>query len=245
MKADPGTQRRLVEVQALDTAIAQVENKARTLPIHDTVKAVATERSQIADAVTEATTRASDAREAETRAEKEVTPVRERLVRNQQRIDAGAGDHKALSGLIDEIASLKRRLAELEDAQLEAMDALEQAEARLAEVTGRSKTIDGELQGLVEQRNTELRELAFVAKQKQSQRAALTATIPADLLALYDKIRARYGGTGVGELTGTRCTACGIEATTTDYARYVAAPPDEVVRCVECDRILVRGRGKA
>jgi predicted nucleic acid-binding Zn-ribbon protein len=41
-------------------------------------------------------------------------------------------------------------------------------------------------------------------------------------------------------LKGRRCTGCGLEANPSDYEHYLAAAADEVLRCEECDRILVR-----
>ena len=63
---------------------------------------------------------------------------------------------------------------------------------------------------------------------------------PADLLALYDKIRVRSGGLGAAALRGHRCSGCQLEATPTALAEYAAAAEDDVLRCEECERVLVR-----
>ena len=64
--------------------------------------------------------------------------------------------------------------------------------------------------------------------------------IPADLLALYDRIRADSGGIGAAPLHRGRCQGCQITLTPADLGRIRAEPADEVVRCEECRRILVR-----
>jgi predicted nucleic acid-binding Zn-ribbon protein len=74
----------------------------------------------------------------------------------------------------------------------------------------------------------------------ESERAQLTVDIPADLLALYDRIRERNGGIGAAKLEGKRCSGCQLEATPSALTHYRDAPADEVLRCEECDRILVR-----
>ena len=62
----------------------------------------------------------------------------------------------------------------------------------------------------------------------------------AELVTLYGRIADRNGGVGAGALQGRRCGACQLEATASALAGYQAAAADEVVRCEECDRILVR-----
>ena len=70
-------------------------------------------------------------------------------------------------------------------------------------------------------------------------RAPLAADLPADLVALYDKIRTETG-LGAALVRSGRCGGCRIELYGADLARVKSAPPDEVVRCEECRRILVR-----
>ena len=65
------------------------------------------------------------------------------------------------------------------------------------------------------------------------------ADISAELLALYDKIRAQ-SGTGAAPLQQRRCGGCQLELNNVDLARMRAAADDEVLRCEECRRILVR-----
>jgi predicted nucleic acid-binding Zn-ribbon protein len=67
----------------------------------------------------------------------------------------------------------------------------------------------------------------------------LAADLPADLLTLYDKIRTE-SGLGAALVRSGRCGGCRIELYGADLARVKSAPADEVVRCEECRRIMVR-----
>jgi predicted nucleic acid-binding Zn-ribbon protein len=67
----------------------------------------------------------------------------------------------------------------------------------------------------------------------------VAAEEPADLLALYEKLRAQHG-VGAAALRGSRCQGCHLSLNTVDLNRIRAAAPDEVLRCEECRRILVR-----
>ena len=62
----------------------------------------------------------------------------------------------------------------------------------------------------------------------------------AELVALYEKIRARENGVGAAALHQRRCPGCRLELTASDVSRLRDAAPDEVLRCEQCQRILVR-----
>jgi hypothetical protein len=57
---------------------------------------------------------------------------------------------------------------------------------------------------------------------------------------LSARIRADAGGLGAALLRGGRCGGCRLELSGSERAQVKAAPPDEVVRCEECRRIMVR-----
>ena len=71
-------------------------------------------------------------------------------------------------------------------------------------------------------------------------RVEVAASMPADLLNLYDKLRAQHGGVGAAALRHRRCQGCNLTLNTVDLNAMRAAPDDEVLRCEECRRILVR-----
>jgi predicted nucleic acid-binding Zn-ribbon protein len=169
-----------------------------------------------------------------------VAPVKERLARNQKRVHDGSLDAKALTSAISEIAHLKARITKLEDQELEAMEAQEAAEAQLAKATQEAAAVEESLRQALAERESVVAEARQEMKGHRAARAAVLEDLPDDLVALYDRLRARYHGVGAARLEGHRCTGCGLEATTADYNRYVAAAPDELLRCTECDRILVR-----
>jgi predicted nucleic acid-binding Zn-ribbon protein len=72
-----------------------------------------------------------------------------------------------------------------------------------------------------------------------SRRDELVSELDADLVALYERQRAR-GGAGAGLLQGRRCGACRIEIDRGELSRIAAAADDDVLRCPECGAILLR-----
>ncbi|MDR0783606.1 MAG: nucleic acid-binding protein [Propionibacteriaceae bacterium] len=240
MKVDSADLVKLLEIQEMDNAIKAAKHKASVLPVHQTIGELTRQRTQLLDDHIAAKTAVLDAGAAQQRAEADVIPVKERLARNQARVDAGEMDPKALSTAIEEIAHLKHRIAALEDAELEAMEASESANSHLAAVIEAVKALESELREQVAARDEAVAQLAQEAKQLGQARAELGAQLPGALMGLYEKIAGRSGGVGVAKLVGHRCAGCGLEATVADYNAYLAAPSDELIRCQECDRVLVR-----
>jgi uncharacterized protein len=77
------------------------------------------------------------------------------------------------------------------------------------------------------------------AKKATEARAMVVADIPAELLALYDKIRSS-SGLGAAALRRGQCGGCREMLSTVELNEIRAAAADEVVRHEECRRILVR-----
>ncbi|HET7723390.1 MAG TPA: C4-type zinc ribbon domain-containing protein [Propionibacteriaceae bacterium] len=241
MKADPGAQRRLLELQAVDTAIGQLDHRVKILPEHALLAERQTRRQALGQRLVAAETALSDATAAQTKAEADLVPVRERLLRDERAIEGGTiTDPKTLKSMVDEIAHLTTRISTLEDEELELMEAVESAQAELTRIQAERTSIEDEMRALMAKRDAAVADLKADLADRRSVRSSLLAELPPALVDSYEKVRARSGGVGAAALQGRRCTGCGIEANPSDYERYLATPPDEVLRCEECDRILVR-----
>jgi predicted nucleic acid-binding Zn-ribbon protein len=105
--------------------------------------------------------------------------------------------------------------------------------ARLGEARSQRDEVERE-------RDETLAEIAKDEEFKSSGRKPLVADLPADLITLYDRIRESSGGIGAALLRGGRCEGCRLELAGSERAAVRSAAPDEVVRCEECRRILVR-----
>ena len=238
MKASPEAQRRLLDLQAIDTALAQLAHRRKSLPELAELDAVARELSALEDQRVRAQVAVDDLDRDIARFEKDIEQVRTRKDRDQVRLDAG-GAVREIEGLQHEIATLNRRQSELEDAELELMEQKETAEQAL---NGVQKQLSdaGQRRAAAEARRDEA--YADIAKEqefKSSSRAPLIADLPVDLVTLYDKIRAE-SGLGAALVRSGRCGGCRIELYGADLARVKSAPADDVVRCEECRRIMIR-----
>jgi hypothetical protein len=147
---------------------------------------------------------------------------------------------KELEGLQHEIATLGRRQSDLEEIVLDVMERLESAQSRAAELGGQREAAAARVTELTAARDRTLAEIDGEADGLRSQRATQAATLDAAMLELYEKIRAQQGGVGAAELRQRRCGGCRLELNNVEINRLRDADPDEVLRCEECRRILVR-----
>jgi predicted nucleic acid-binding Zn-ribbon protein len=240
VKADPTAQLRLLDLQGIDTALAQLRHRRANLPelakINDAVQRADGVRAQ----QLEVRTALDDTAGAQRQLENEVETVRSRAVRDNQRMTAGGLPSKELEGLQHEITSLARRQSTLEDELLEVMEVRETRENELAGFDRELAGIDAERAELDQARDAAFASIDAASETHQHERGALAGEVPADLLALYDKVAAVNGGVGAAALKQRRCEGCHLELAGSELNTVRAAAPDEVVRCENCRRILIR-----
>ena len=106
-------------------------------------------------------------------------------------------------------------------------------EARRTEVAERLDSLESEWQAATQELDAEAARVA-------APRPDIVAGVGADLVALYEKVRASSGGLGAAELRQRRCGGCRLELNNVDLDRIRKAADDEIVRCEECRRIMIR-----
>jgi len=231
---------RLLDVQADDRVLDQLAHRRRTLPEIAILETIGGQLDKIRDNVVRLETQDADMQREQRKIEADVEVVRSRVVRDQQRLDSGAGSAKDLEHTQGEMVSLARRQSELEDQVLEVMERREAVQMELDAERAEFDRLTAEQKDAADRRDAAHSEIDGDAADVTKHRAAMATGLPVDLLALYEKIRASSGGVGAAVLHRARCEGCRLELSGTDLAEVRAAAPDEVVRCEECRRILVR-----
>lgn len=240
MKADPQTQRLLLDLQGIDTKLTQLAYRRRRLPELAELDAVARQVSSLTDQRACAQVDVDDLDRDIARLERDVEQVRTRKEKDSARLASGRGPARELEALQHELTSLNRRQRDLEDAELELMERRETALAALAEVTEKLAEAR-EQRGVVEARRDQaLAEIEAEETGLRDARGPLVARLPTDLVSLYERIRDDTGGVGAALLRSGRCGGCQLELAGSERARVKSAPLDEVIRCEECRRIMIR-----
>ncbi|MCX4848303.1 zinc ribbon domain-containing protein [Streptomyces sp. NBC_00893] len=241
MNAAPADQIRLLDVQALDVRLSQLAHRRKSLPEHAEIESLTSDLSQLRDLLVASQTEESDTAREQTKAEQDVDQVRQRAARDQQRLDSGAvTSPKDLESLQREITSLAKRQGDLEDIVLEVMERRESAQERVTELSDRVSAVQAKADDATARRDAATKELDEQAATVTKEREVVAGSVPADLLKLYDKLRAQQGGVGAARLYQRRCEGCRLELNITEVNDVKAASPDTVLRCENCHRILVR-----
>ena len=240
MKAAPDVQLRLLDLQEVDTTLDRLNHRRRTLPELAEIGRLTARADELRDQVVTAETEVSDVSREQSKAEADVDQVRVRAERDRKRLDAGqVSSPKELENLQSEIESLGRRQSELEDGVLEIMERRETAEAHRDELGAERDRVGGELSALTDKRDAAQGELDAELAQAGGSRDEIAKEIPGDVLALYERLRGQYG-TGAAALKAGRCEGCKLALSTVDLNEIRTSAADEVTRCPECRRILVR-----
>lgn len=143
---------------------------------------------------------------------------------------------KELQELQNEVAALKRYLATLEDRQLEAMLACEEAEStHLAALANLQAT-----QARFNEQNRSLRQeqasLQREVEKLEAERQAIANAIPVEYIEVYNQLRQQRGGVAVAGISDNTCAACGSGLTPAQ--QQAARSAAQIVHCPSCGRIL-------
>ena len=240
MKADPTHQVKLLDVAELDSRAAQLRHQRAHLPELAEIASLEAERTEITDQVRDARIVVDDLTVEQTKADREVEQVKARRERDRTRMDSGQiTQPKDLERMQHELVSLERRITTLEDAELEVMEALEQAQQVLDALAIRADDVDAKLGELVTARDEKRVGIDASLDEVTAARGPATEGMPEDLMSLYERLREQKG-IGAALLRARQCGGCNMTLDASELSRIKAAPADEVIRCEECQRILVR-----
>jgi len=236
----PGPLETMLAVQEHDLSVDRLVHRRETLPERAELAAIEEEVAALEARLAEAAGRRDELERRQTRLEEEVAAVERRIVEVDRRLYSGeVSASRELQAMAAEVEALKRRRSDLEDQELAVMEEREPVDA---EVTG----LEAERVALAE-RATRAREAIARAEAaidaemavEQRARTELATTLPTDLAAQYDRLRARLGGIGAARLVSGSCTGCHLALSAIELDRIRRAPADSVLHCEQCGRILV------
>lgn len=238
LKASPQDQAMLLDLQALDTKLAHLEHRAKSLPELVALAALGTESTALRTTLAEQQGVLENTRIELGRIEADVAIVEARIGRDSQRLNASSSV-KDVAALEQELHALRTRLNDLEEIELAVMERSEEQESAVAETDARLGEIADRTTAAQSARDAALAAIEAERSTASAGRREIASKLPEDLLALYEKQRARYG-TGASLLRGGVSTASGVALNRDEMARVRAAEPDDVLICPSSDAILVR-----
>ena len=239
MNVDPKVQASLLELAGVDTELSQIAHRRKSLPEQQEVDKLETERMTRKDAAVTVQISMDDLDRDIRKLEGEVDAVRQREARDKKMLESGTIAPKQMTELQHELGSLERRQGILEEELLEVMEQREASERDYEHAGAQLTQIEDELVDAGRRRDDAVADLDVAEKRGAARRESLVSGLPADLLALYEKQRA-LTGRGAALLQARRCGACRIELDRNEIASIANKPADALIRCSECNAILVR-----
>lgn len=231
----------LLRVQEHDTALDRLRHRRQTLPELARLAAIGEELIALESARADAAIRSQQAATRQRALEDELAGVEAKAEELNARLYSGAVTvPRELQAMQAEAESLRERRGDLEEKVLVAMTDREPVDEEVAALDRRRDELDAEaarLHGAVAEAQAGID--AEIAAEEVA-RAASAGAVPPELAALYDQLRRRLAGVAVAPLAHGRCGGCHLNLPATEVDRIRREPPDALIRCDQCGRILVR-----
>jgi len=238
LKASPEDQALLLDLQAIDTRLQQLEHQRNSLPEHGVLSSLGAEAEALRVALAEQSGTLEDTKTELGRVESDVALVESRIARDVERSQSSSSV-KDVAGFEHELVGLRKRLDDLEEIELTVMEKLEEQEAATVATRGQLDDLQSRISEVTAARDATLSTIDAERNNSEANRRTIEAKVPADLFALYEKQRARYG-LGASHLRGGVSSASGVKLNSSDMQSVRAAAADDVLLCPDSSAVLIR-----
>ena len=166
----------------------------------------------------------------------ELESLNDKIKRSNDRLYSGlVKNPKELEDLQNEIESLERRKAILEDQLLETMISVEDAEIESFDASNAYETVENEWSAQQASLEIEQETLVTTIKETSVQRERHLEMIAPEFMNAYENTIRRVGDTAVVALQNNRCRGCLV---TVSANQVKAADEGQLITCDSCSRIF-------
>ncbi|MCX6420735.1 MAG: C4-type zinc ribbon domain-containing protein [Actinobacteria bacterium] len=243
MKSSPEEQERVMTLQTLDTLLTQLAHKEKTLSVIQALEILTISHNSTRDLIIAAETEKADIKHELSKSEIDVEQVVTRIEKDEKRMASGTASPKELEQMQHELASLNKRRSELEEIELEVMVRVDGIDDRIKSLSVERDQFKLKMAELDAQKTKELTDIAEAVSSANGKRADIAAKISAEVVELYEKIKKTGDGIGAARLIEGKCDGCHLSINAVELSKIKETATDEIVRCEECRRILVRPKG--
>ena len=239
-EAAPTPLARLLAVQDHDTVIDQLRHRRATLPERGELAGVDRQLGALEARAKELAVGRDELGVRQGALEQQIEASKSRRATIEQRLFSGhVAASRELQAMNEEVQHLARHITELEDREIEVMEALEPLDGELAAGDVARAALDGDAHRLRTAIAAAEHDIEAELEREGEARAAAASAVRDDLLVRYEQLRSKLGGTGAARLVHGSCSGCHLALPSMELDRVRKAPPDAVVTCEQCGRILV------
>ena len=230
----------LLGVQEHDTARDRLRHRRLTLP----------ERGELE--AQNAKLRGLEAQASEVRGRRDVVLADERRLDDEARstgakaddaekqlYSGGTNSPRELQAMQADVDMLRRQRSDIEDQELEVMEAREALDSEMAALDADAGALQAEIDRLLGLIAVAEGEIDAELVEEDAAWATQAALVPETLLADYQRRRAQNKGAGAARLVGTSCTACHLSVPSNEAEQIRKSSGDSVAYCDNCGAILV------
>jgi predicted nucleic acid-binding Zn-ribbon protein len=233
-----GMMRRLLDLQALDTAADRLTTRRRALESGSELTAARTEADAAENVQGELGLQLDVLGRDQQRLEHEVDSLSQKAAAEEKRLyDGSIVNTKELESLQREIENLKKRRTDREDELLGLMEEREGVEARRTAAEATAGALRTDVDRISSSGDAELAEITAELGSIASRRGELVALVDPELLELYGDLRAQKKGVGVAALVDGVCQGCHEKLAAMELDKLKKT--EGIPRCQHCRRILV------
>lgn len=231
----------LLSLQDLDSAVDRLRHRHQTLPERTELAAVDERAAGLAERLSAARARLASVADRQAVLESDLAQTEARAGEVNKRLYSGqVTASRELQAMAADVDSLRARASSLEEQVLEVLLEREPLDDEVSSLEEEVATLDSERGGILARLGVAEADLDEQVRTLEVERGALAGQVPDELLATYERLRAKLGGVGAARLTGGSCSGCHLALPATEIDRLKHTPPDDVVFCEQCGRILVR-----
>lgn len=233
----------LLSLQELDLAADAAEARSRDLPERATLPKLEAALVEIERRLTEARDEQTKLQAEEERLGLQVSQIAKEIEASE--LERYSGKHLSRDDSNAHDASQRERREKkdaLEAQELELLESLEEVESRIVAIDADKTTNRREAQNLSHLIRKVEEEVASELKNLADRRLGMAPEISEQILSAYDRVRKQpqSGGRGAAHISDGRCSACRIKLPSHEKAKMLAEPPDAVIQCPQCRRVLIR-----
>lgn len=240
MNASHQDQLLLLDLQRLDQRESQLRHRRDSHPAHATLRELAGRADDLRRAAVSQGAVVSDIRREIARIEADADRVRTRRTTQRGRLDRNEVPLRDMNAMEHEIARMSQRLTDLDDTQMEAEERLEAAEAAEQAMRDEASAISDDVEATKARFTDDMSDVEVELRGVIADRAALADRVPADLLAEYERSRARNGALAVVEVRSGQVIGAASDISPAELEQVRRAPDDQLYWAEETGQLVVR-----
>ena len=231
----------LLVLQQHDTTLEQLHHRRATLPERNQVVAHRRELTTVQQQRDAVQAQRNEVARTQKRLEDEVATVEAKVVDVHGKLYGGSvTSPRELQALQDDETALKRHQGNVEDKVLEQMEAALPLDDQLEQLAARQVEVAALAEHAAQAITVAEAEIDAELDTVSAERDAIAAALDPELIERYEELRHDLGGIAVARLLGTNCGGCHLTLSSVELDRVRHEPPDTLVYCGECGRLLVR-----